>query len=146
MKIGEFCVVIIVMVIFLEFVGLPTGLSAITNSYGVNINNETAQLISADIENSTSYSYLFGAAGILVLIGLSGAVVVGFFTKSFDTSLVVLPLITATAGIFATTFWTTILYVKELNQVWATNMITIIFVGIGMAFIWSCVDYFRGIT
>lgn len=146
MRIGEFCVVILTMIIFLEFIGISTGLTAITTNYGVEINDTTGELISADIENSTSYSYLFGLTGILVALGLSGAVVVGFFTKSFDTSLVILPLIVTTAGLFMKTSWTIISHVQELSQAWATNVITIIFVGIGVAFIWSCVDYFRGLA
>ena len=144
MKLGEFCTVILVMIIFLEFMGIPTGLSAIASSYGININPATSQLINADIENSSFYLYLFGAVGILIVLAGAGAVIVGFFAKSYDVSLIILPLIIFTAGIFATTFWTLILHVQSLNQVWATNVITIIMGGIGVAFIWSCVNYFAG--
>ena len=142
MKLGEFCVMILVMIIFLQFMGIPTGLEAITQSYGLNVNETNGQLTSADIGNSSSFSYLFGAAGILILLSIGGAVIVGFFTRSFDTSLVILPLVTTTAILFISTFWTIIQHVQNLNQVWATNVVTIIMGGIGVAFIWSSVDYF----
>lgn len=141
MKLGEFCVVLLVMVMFLQFMGFQTGAEVIATSYGINISS-SGELNNADIGNSSSYLFIFGVgAGILILI--SGAVVVvGFITRSYDPSLVILPLITATATLFAGTFWTMILYVKNLGQPWATALITIIMGGMGVAFIWSCVDYF----
>lgn len=145
MKLGEFVVVLIVMTVFLEFMGIPTGLSTILSSYGININPATAQLTSADMGNSAFYLKIFGAgAGVLILLSAGGAVIVGLFAKSYDVSLVILPLIITTATIFITTFWTIILHVQTLDQVWATNLITIIMGGIGVAFIWSCIDYFAG--
>lgn len=140
MKLGEFCVVILVMIMFMQFMGLDTGLGDVATGYGFIIGD--GQLESADIESSTQYSSIFGIAGILVLLGLSSAVIVGFFTRSFDTSLVILPLVTATATLFARTFWLIISHVQSLGQSWATNMVTIIMGGIGVAFIWSAVDYF----
>ena len=145
MKLGEFCVVILVMIVFLEFVGIPTGLSTIAQSYGIEINPATSQLTNADMGNSESYLYLFGTGiGVLVILATAGAVIVGLFAKTYDVSLIILPLVISTAGIFITTFWTIILYVQGFNQVWATNLITIIMGGIGVAFIWSCVNYFAG--
>lgn len=143
MKLGEFCVVLLVMIVFLQFMGIPTGLDAITTSYGIIIGD--GELTSADIGNSTSYLYIFGAVtGILILLAGAGAVVVGLFAKSYDTSLIILPLVIATGGLFIGTFWSVILHVQTLNQSWATNVVTIIMGGIGVAFIWSCVDYFAG--
>jgi len=145
MKLGEFCVVIIVMIVFLEFMGIPTGLSTIANSYGININPATSQLTNADMGNSSSYLYLFGAGiGILIILAAAGAIIVGLFAKTYDVSLIILPLIISTAGVFIATFWTIILYIKGFEQVWATNLVTIIMGGIGVAFIWSCVNYFAG--
>lgn len=141
MKLGEFCVVLLVMITFMQFMGLPTGLEDVSRSYGFIIND--GQLTSADMESSTEFLKVFGvAAGILVILGLSTAVVVGFFTRSFDTSLVILPLVTGTATLFARTFWTIISHVKGLEQAWATNTVTLIMGGIGVAFMWSAVGYF----
>jgi len=145
MKLGEFCVMIIVMIVFLQFLGLPTGLSVIPESYGININEDSGQLTNADVGNSYYYLKIFGAVtGFLIVLAGGGAVIVGLFAKSYDTSLIILPLVVATAGTFITTFWAIILHVQNLGQPWATNLITIIMGGIGVAFIWSCVDYFAG--
>jgi len=146
MKLPEFCVVILVMIMFLGFMGIPIGLQGITKSYGVTINESTGQLVKADIESGDSYLKIMAkkvgtTGGILILLSALG-VAVGFFAKGYDTSLVILPLVILTAGLFVTTGWTIILHVSKLNQVWATNVVTILFVGIGVAFIWSCVSYF----
>lgn len=142
MKIGEFCVVIITMIIFLEFMGIPTGLDMITDSYGFIMGD--GQLTSADMESSSFFNDIFGLTGALIVLAGAGAVIVGFFAKGYDVSLVILPIIIATATLFAGTFWTITSHVQELEQVWATNLVTIIMGGIGVAFIWSCVDYFAG--
>lgn len=145
MKLGEFCTVILVMIVFLEFIGIPTGLSTIMSSYGIEINPATSELTSADMGNSSFYLKIFGkGVGVLILLSAGGAVIIGLFAKSYDVSLVILPLIISTAGIFIATFWTIILHVQSLNQPWATNLITIIMGGLGVAFIWSCIDYFAG--
>lgn len=145
MKLPEFCVVIIVMIIFLGFMGLPIGLNGMIRNYGVSINETTGELINADVENSSYFLDIFGGVnGILIILAGAGAVIVGLFARGYDTSLIILPLVITTATLFAGTSWTIISYVSKLNQVWATNVITILFIGIGVAFIWSCVSYFAG--
>ena len=145
MKLPEFCVVIIVMIVFLGFMGFPVGLSGITGNYGVTINESTGELIDADMESSSYFLDIFGGTiGIFILLAGAGAVIVGLFAKGYDTSLIILPLIITTGTLFAGTSWTIIKYVSELNQVWATNVVTLLFVGVGVAFIWSCVSYFAG--
>ena len=144
MKIGEYCVVIITMIVFLQFIGMPTGLSLIAESYGISINPATGTLISADIGGSSTFLRIFGlGTGLLAVLTLA-TVAIGFITKTFSPSLVILPLIVLTATTFIGTGWILILHVSNLNQAWATNLIATIFIGIGIAFAWSCVDYFVG--
>lgn len=143
-KLGEFVVILITMLMFLEFVGVPTGLSLVLNNYGVNINSNTSELVSADLGNSTFWSFVFGNTGILIVLLGGGAIIVGLFAKSYDTSLIVLPLVTTTATLFISTFWSIIKYTQSLGQTWMTALITTIFVAMAVAFAWSCVDYFAG--
>jgi ABC-type transport system involved in cytochrome c biogenesis permease component len=132
------------MMIVLEFFGMPTGLSGVLNEFGININPTTHQLINADIENSTFFSWIFGNAGIFILISGEAAVIVGLFAKSYDTSLVVLPIIISVATLFASTSWFIIKYAQSIGQDWITMLIATIFIPIGIGFIWSCVSYFAG--
>jgi len=69
MKLPEFCVVIIVMIMFLGFMGFPiAGLSDKTGNYGVTINETTGELINADIESSSLFDKIFSSTGILVIL------------------------------------------------------------------------------
>lgn len=142
MKLGEMVVMLLTMMVVLEFIGIPTGISATLNSYGVNINPKTSELISADMGNSSIWHYIFGNTGILILLLGGGAVIVGLFAKSYDTSLVVLPLIITTATLFISTFSGIIEFTKTLGQAWMTALVSTIFIALGAAFIWSCIDYF----
>jgi len=141
MKLGGWMVMIVSMIIFLEFMGIPTGLSVILNSFGITINSASGELINAGLDNSSVWLQILT---VLTALSIGGAVIVGLFAKSYDTSLVILPLIVAIGGIFIVTFGAIILYVKALDIQWMTMLITTIFGALGVGFIMSCVDYFAG--
>jgi len=140
-NIARFTTMFVVMVIFLELVGIPTVASSVLGTFGISIND--GEIENADIANSEIYSWIFGAAGILAVIAGGGAVIIGLFAKSYDTSLVILPLIISIGGALASTAWTVILYASSQNAPWLTKIVAIVFVGLGIGFLWSCVDYFR---
>jgi hypothetical protein len=145
MKLGEWVVVLITMMVFLQFVGIPNGFSPILSYFGITIDTTTSELISSDLANSGFFGYIFGdGIGILLILLGGGALVIGLFAKSYDTSLVILPLVVVMAGLFVSTSWTTILFVKTFGQAWITALISTIFIAVGIAFVWSCVDYFAG--
>jgi hypothetical protein len=147
MKLGSFTVIFITMLLFMEFMGLPTGLSLTLNTLGISINPATSELVSADLENSDFYSWIFGVGiGVLIVLSGAGAVIVGLFAKSYDTSLIILPFIILVAGLFTSTTWGLIKYVQDFPGAgpWMTAVVAMIMVPLGVAFIWSCVDYFAG--
>ena len=156
MKLGNYLVLLLTMILFLSFLGLNiAGLNPIREAAGITLNETTGELISADIESSNIFSRLFGTvaftlfgveftAGILVALVGTGAVIVGLFAKGYDTSLVILPFVLFVAGLFIATFWSIIKYVATFNQYWMTSIITILFGGLAIGFIMSCVDYFAG--
>ena len=144
MKLGTFVVMFLVMVMFLEFVGVPTGASTILGTFGININSNN-ELTDIDSGNSTFWDWIFGAgAGILLIISAGGAVIIGLFAKSYDTSLVILPFIVSIGTLLSSTMFTIIKYMNGYGQAWATNIVAMVLVGVGIAFIMSCVDYFAG--
>jgi len=141
MKFGGWVVMLVTFVVFLEFLGIPTGLSIVLQSFGVNINSNTGDLVSFGLDGSTFWTTILAA---LLVISAGGAVIIGLFAKSYDTSLIIAPLIVAIAGIMIGIFGGTILYVVTLGQRWMTMLISTLFIALGVGFIMSCVDYFAG--
>jgi hypothetical protein len=147
MKLQAYLIMFVAMMVFLEFLGLPTGFSLTLDTFGININPITHELESADLQNSNFFSQIFGTtAGALTVLVLSGvgAIIVGLFARSYDTSLVILPLVISVAGLFASTGLVLLQYADTLGQTWITALIATIFLPLGVGFVWSCVDYFAG--
>jgi len=146
MKLGGWVVMLSAMVLFLTLMGLPTGLDSIMTSIGVTTNSTTSEIVSVDVEQSSIWDSIFGTTGILVLIigtGV-GSILIGLFGKGYDVSLVYAPFIVAIAGIFVSTFWGIIVYVKGFEQLWMTYIVVLIFGVLGLGFAMSCLDYFGG--
>jgi hypothetical protein len=133
------------MMIFLEFLGIATGFGETLRYFGININEQSHELVSADLSNSSFYNFIFGNEGILIVLIIGGAVIVGFFTKSFDINLILLPLVTTVFVKFAQTAWLLISYVQQVNQDWLLALIATIFIPLGVGYILAMVDWFKGI-
>lgn len=145
MKLGSFIVMLITMMLVMEFIGLPTGLGTILNKFGISVNQQTHELINADIGDSYIFNYIFGdGTGVLIILLGSGALLIGLFARGYDPSLVILPIITTIAVLFISTFWSIIKYTQTLNEMWITSLVGTIFIALGAAFIFSCIDYFAG--
>jgi len=144
MKIWNYIVFFTAMILFLEFVGVPTGLSATMDYFGVEFNPTTSELITADVLNSNFYAFLFGAGGLLIALGLGAAIVVGLITRQFDMNLALIPLSTTVLVLFASTGWTIVRYVQSLGQGWLTALIATIFVPLSIAYLFAIVEFIRG--
>jgi len=145
MKLGGWLIMLTVMAVFLSLVGLNiAGFNAINDFVGVEINSTTTEIISADLESTSFWDRIFkDGYGILAVI-LAGVVAIGFFARGYDTSLVIAPFILLVAGIYISMFWGVISYVQTIGEVWLTSIIAILFVGLGVGFAMSCLDYFAG--
>ena len=155
MKLGGWVVMLTAMMMFLTFVGVPTSFTPTLDSLGINIDNETAQLQSADIESANFFKVLFSktaidlfgiklSAGILIVLLGGVSIIIGLFAKGYDVSLAILPFIVAMVGIYASKFWKVILYVATFEQWWMTSIVGLIFGTLAVGFIVSSVDYFAG--
>ena len=155
MKLGQWVIMLLTMMVVLQFMGIPTGIESTLNTFGVNITAEDGQLVKADIGDSGFWKVLFAdeafnilgisfTGGILLILLGGGAIIVGLFARSYDVSLVILPLVVFVAGIFISTFWSVIKYVQDFGESWATGLIATIFIALGVGFVWACVDYFAG--
>ena len=154
MRLGEWMVMLSVMIMFLSFIGVPTGLNPTISTLGINISSNST-MTNADVESSGFWGYLFGESaftlfgvsfskGILISLVGTGVIIIGLFAKGYDTSLIILPLVVFIAGLFVGTFWAIISYVSTFHQWWMTSIITLIFGGLAIGFIMSCVNYFAG--
>jgi len=139
MKLGEWTVVILTMILFLELFGITTGLGVILSQFGIA--TENGVVTDADLEGSSIWTEILAA---LAVVAVGGAVIIGLFAKSYDTSLVIAPLILFVVGIFGSTFFSIISIPEISDVVWIKNIISILFIGMGGAFVWSAVDYFAG--
>ncbi len=144
MKVWNYVIMFISMMVFLEFVGLPTGLSGTLNYFGIQMNSETSQLITADLESSQLYDFIFGSTGLLILLLTAGVVIVGFFTKSFNPELILLPFITTVLIKFIGTSWAIIKYAQTTGQQWLIAIIATIFIPLGVGYIIATVEWFKG--
>lgn len=145
MKLGGWIVMLTTMIMFLSLLGLPTGLTPILEKVGINIDSDTAQIESADIESSTLWNRIFGSGvGILVILGGAAIVAIGLFARGYDPSLILVPFIVFVGGLYISTFWGIISYVATFHQSWMTSIIGLIFSALAVGFIVACVDYFAG--
>lgn len=138
MKLGQWAVMMTVMIIFLTLIGIDTGITSILNVLGINIGNGT--LAGADVVNSQFWSTIITALAIIS----GGTVIIGLFAKGYDPSLVIAPLIVFIGSLYIPAFISIITYVSSFGQWWATSIITVLFGGLMVGFGMSLVDYFAG--
>jgi len=143
-QLGKFIIIFITLLTFLEFVGVPTPIGNILDNFGIQI-GPTSDLIKADLENSNFWDEVFlKGSGILLVVGATGLAIIGFFARSYDTSLIVLPFIVSIGTSLTATAWGIISFVNDYNAGgWLTKIIAIVFIGLGIGFIMACIDYFR---
>jgi len=146
MKVWNYMAMMLTMMIYLNFLGFsPAGTNSIVQDAGININATTGELISGDISNSEWYNDLFNLTdGILVLIGISGAVIIGFFTKSFDWKIALLGFFTAFVIKFISFGWAIVNMASSTGESWLVGIVATIFLPLTVMFIVSIVEWFGG--
>jgi len=145
MKLGSWLMMLTALIMFLSLLGLPAGLDGILDIIGIDINQDTSQITSVDIEGSSFWSELFhGTSGILISLGGVAIITIGLFARGYDPSLVILPFVVTVAALYISTFWGIIKLVMDLNQAWMTSIVGIIFGVLAVGFVMSAVDYFAG--
>ena len=147
MKTWNYIIIMVTMIIFMQFTGIDTGSSDTLKVINVSIDNQTGTLNSYDVQESSLWSKIFGAAGVGILVGLVGAVgavIAGLLGKSFNENLIILPLITAVLAQFIAVGINLITYANSLGEGWLTAIIATIFIPLIVGFALSLVEFFRG--
>lgn len=136
-QLAKYAIVFATLTLILELVGIPTAASGFLSYFGIDWN-------AGEINTATSsiWNFLFVGGGILVSLSAAGALLVGFFTKTFDRALVIIPFIILMAGYILQSFAAVMIYVSGIGADWLTKTVIVIFGALAIGFIMVCVDYF----
>lgn len=143
MKLGAFVMMLTAMIFFLSLIGIPTGLTPVLSSVGINVNQNTGELNSVDIESgfwNTIFNSQAVGLGALLLVGV---ISIGLFVTTREISLLILPVIIYIGGLFISTFKGVIDILPD-GSTWLTITIALIFASLGVGFVILCFDYFSG--
>lgn len=145
MKVWNYMIIMLTLMIFLAFMGFTVnGADALLGTMGIEINTATGALDSGDVGNSDWFSLLFSATGLIVLAGLSTAVIVGLFTRQFEWKLVILAFFTSFVTLFISVGWSIIQLAQTTGETWLIAIIATIFLPLTVMFIFSIVEWFGG--
>ena len=146
MKVWNYMAIMLTMMVFLFFLGFePAGSGEILSSTGIQINSTTGELIEGDVSNSSWYSKLFNSTdGLLILVGLGGAIIVGFFTKQFEWKIVLLGFFSAFVVKFASFGWSIVTLAQSTGETWLIGIVATVFLPLTAMFLFSLVEWFGG--
>ena len=146
MKVWNYMMIMLTMMLFLAFVGFPIAAgNSILATIGIQVNSTTGTLVTGDVGNSQWYDYLFNpTTGLLLVVGISGAVIVGFFTKQFDWKLVVVGFLISFVAQFAAVGLSIVQLAVTTEQDWLVAIVATIFLPLTAMFIFSIVEWFAG--
>jgi len=146
MKVWNYMMIMLSMMIFLSFIGIaPSGAADFLSPTGVVINSTTGELIDSDVGGSDWFNLLFNTTtGLIVLAGLGAAVIVGFFTRQFEWKLVTLGFFTSFVVTFIAMGMSIVNLAKGTGETWLVAIIATIFIPLTLMFIFSIVEWFGG--
>lgn len=146
MKVWNYMIIMLTMMVFLTFVGLaPSGTQNILQTVGININQTTSELISGDVVNSNWFDILFnGLTGLIVVAGFSTAIIVGLFTRQFEWKLVLVGFFTGFVVLFVSFGWSIVQLARTTGENWLTAVAATIFLPLTVMFVFSIVEWFGG--
>lgn len=149
MKIWNYMMIMLTMMIFLSFLGFsPTGSGSMLNNLSISINTSATNptdLVTADLVGSSWFEKLFNkTTGILALIGLGGAIIVGLFSKTFDWKIVMIAFFISFVSTFVYFGYSIVQLAQSTGEIWLTAIIATIFLPLTAMFIFSIVEWFGG--
>ncbi len=146
MKVWNFLMAAVTLMIFLQFCGIQTGLSPLLQFIGLNFNPSTHELTSANMTFSNLWNFLFDPlTGTIFTLGISAAVTAGLI-YSGRQDLAIYAFVASTVSIsFVNTFFS-IINLMLYNQYpgWVISMVSIICIPLIAGFIFALIDYVRG--
>jgi hypothetical protein len=146
MKLWNYMMIMLTMMIFLAFLGFsPAGSKGVLSDVGIVINETTGELIEGDIASSNWTDSLFNSTnGLIALIGIGGAVIVGLWTRTFDWRIVLIGFFTAFVTKFITFGWGIVQLAMDTGETWLIAIIATVFLPLTVMFVFSIVEWFGG--
>jgi hypothetical protein len=144
MKVWNYMVIMLGMMIFLFFLGFPlTGSSETLEDIGIHINSTETGESYVDISSSNWFEKLFDKFdGIIAVLALGGAVIVGLFGKTLDWKIVLgVPFFSLFLIKFVRVAWAV---VEMTDETWLKAVFITIFGTLGGGFVISLVEWFGG--
>jgi len=140
MRVWNYIVMMLTLIIFLEFVGFHTPAGSILDFMGIGISETTSELESFSLLSSNFFAIIATLSGVLA----AGAVIVGFFTKTFDWKIVVVTAVISITTLFVGAGVSIVSYAMATGESWLIAIVATIFIPITAGFVWSIVDWFAG--
>ena len=125
MKVWNYMMIMLTMMMFLYFLGFqPAGTATVLADTGVVINSTTGELIEGDVSGSLWYARLFNSTdGIIFLIGIGTAILIGFLTKTFDWKIVLIPFFSIFVTKFVSFGWSIVNLARDTGETWLIAII-----------------------
>jgi len=146
MKVWNYMMIMLTMMVFLYFLGFqPAGTQTILSETGIQINSTTGELIEGDISDSDWYRKLFNATdGLIFLIGIGSAIIIGFITKTFDWKIALIPFFSLFVAKFIGFGWSIVDLARSTGETWLVGIIATVFLPMTVMFIFSLIEWFGG--
>lgn len=148
MKVWNYVALMLSMMIFLYFLGfdLTSNGTELLNDTGIYLNNTDMGQSSIDVVGSNWFSKLFDKVdGLVVLLGLGGAIIIGLFGKTLDWKLVLgVPFFSIFGIKFARVGWSMVQLAQSSGEDWLVGIIVTIFGVLTAMFIFSIFEWFSG--
>lgn len=133
MKVWNYVLISIGMILLLEMGGIPTGASGVLEFVGLSTN-------SADVNISGFYD----AVLLMLAAGLGGGIIIGFFTRTSPENFIILPFIISTVVLFAGTFVSVLSYALGNYAGWVSGILLLLLGPFSVGFIFALIEFFRG--
>lgn len=135
MKVWNYVIISIGMVLLFKFAGIDYGATAIIDLFGIT----TSEMA---IGTSAFWDSVFSSSGIL--IGITAGIVIGAFTRTSPENYIILPIITGTLGGLIQSFVGIVAYSSANYASWVSGIILLIMAPFTAGYILALVEFFRG--
>lgn len=133
MKVWYYVIMSAFLGLLFEMAGIPVG-SEVLNYVGISATG-------TGIQTAAMYIAIFGTGGFL--IGITGGILIGTFTRTSPENYIILGFITGGLTIFISTF-IGIINITATYDTWLRSIILLIIAPLTVGYVVAMVEFFRG--
>lgn len=143
MKVWNYVVIMLGLIIVLQIAGFDTGSTEIFGLVGLSFSDITGDITSVTLSASNFFDALFGNTGLLIGLGI-GAIIAGLFTRAKPENLILLPLITGTLTLFIQASNAILTLIIGTGDAWLAAILVIFLLPFTLGFVLALAEFFRG--